>query len=113
MKRLATVLAVLVALFSITIFYSPSLTAVLTENIKIIKSLLSTNTSNNTTAVTTSVTSLTTTDTTSTPMNTAKTAMSKALRHAKISPHRSGTRGHSDHGWLNTYHSFCKFNRLP
>ncbi|KAH7358371.1 RmlC-like cupin domain-containing protein [Plectosphaerella cucumerina] len=106
MKRLATVLAVLVALFSITIFYSPSLTAVLTENIKIIKSLLSTNTSNNTTAVTTSVTSLTTTDTTSTPMNTAKTAMSKALRHAKISPHRSGTRGHSDHGWLNTYHSF-------
>ncbi|KAI5867805.1 RmlC-like cupin [Durotheca rogersii] len=32
--------------------------------------------------------------------------MAKTLSHARITPHRSAARGHSDHGWLDTYHSF-------
>ncbi|KAL2017382.1 hypothetical protein VTK56DRAFT_2262 [Thermocarpiscus australiensis] len=36
--------------------------------------------------------------------------MSKTLHHAKITPHRSSARGHSNHGWLDTYHSFSFAN---
>ncbi|KAK4461403.1 RmlC-like cupin domain-containing protein [Cladorrhinum samala] len=42
--------------------------------------------------------------------NTIKNTMSKALHHAKITAHRSSARGHSNHGWLDTYHSFSFAN---
>ncbi|AEO65205.1 6c8969cf-3466-4240-85f5-b58c2f07e81a [Thermothielavioides terrestris] len=32
--------------------------------------------------------------------------MSGTLRHATIKLHRSAARGHANHGWLDTYHSF-------
>ncbi|CCT69978.1 related to protein yhhW [Fusarium fujikuroi IMI 58289] len=82
MFRVSPLIAIFVAAISILIIIYPS------NYIAHIQQLTTNIFTNKTTTIT---------STTQSQMNAAKN-MSKSLRHAKITPHRSNSRGHSDHG---------------